>query len=171
MSLFDNVKPIPDWESYGITKDGLIYRIGKAKGAKVGKQIKPHLHTKIGYLTVRLYQKDKQKTFDVHRLVAITYFGEIPFGMDVCHKNGIKTDCRLDNLRVGSKSSNEMDKIDHGTSNRGERNGNNKYSESLIKTAKNRIAAKEDIKEISQSLGINIRHLKNIKNGYKWKWL
>ena len=129
-------RPIPGWENYGISEDAEIIRLVARKGAQKGLVLKQHIHKTRGYLTVRLYDRDRQRTFDVHRLMALTFLGDVPNGMQVCHKNGIKTDCKLKNLRVDTMSSNQMDRALHGTSNRGERFGRNKYTEAQIKKVK-----------------------------------
>lgn len=164
--------PIPGWENYGISKAGVVARIkGGVRGASPGLVLSQHKHKTRGYLTVRLYDKSRQKTFDVHRLMAMTFFGEVPKGMHVCHNNGIKTDCRLLNLRIDTAASNAHDKILHGQTNRGERNGKNKYSEDQIKDLKRRILNGETDESIAEYFGMSSSHVKNIRNGYKWKWL
>jgi hypothetical protein len=164
--------PIPNWESYGVSKDGFVARIkGGVRGASVGLVLSPYMHKTRGYLMVRLYDRDRRKTFDVHRLVAMTFLGDIPSGMHVCHNNGIKTDCRLSNLRIDTVVSNSNDKILHGRTNKGEKNGKNKYSEDQIKDLKLRILNGETNKSIANNFGMPLSYVRNIRNGYKWKWL
>lgn len=66
-------------------------RVGEVIGSK-------HLQ---GYLTVRI---DK-KSYLLHRLVWLYVYGEFPKGL-IDHKNRIKTDNRVSNLRVVSYSAN-----------------------------------------------------------------
>jgi hypothetical protein len=164
--------PIPEWENYGVSKTGEVARIkGGVRGATVGLVLSQHQHKTRGYLTVRLYDKGRQKTFDVHRLVAMTFLGSIPDGMQVCHNNGIKTDCRLSNLRIDTVVSNAKDKILHDKTNRGEKNGNSKYSVDQIKDLKLKILNGETDKAIAKYFEMPLSHVRNIRNGYKWKWL
>ena len=164
--------PIPNWENYGVSKNGDVARIkGGVRGATPNLVLKPFMHKTRGYLTVRLYDRERQKTFDVHRLVAMTFLGDIPNGMQVCHNNGVKTDCRLSNLRIDTIVANSHDKILHNKTNRGEKNGKNKYSENQIKDLKLRILHGETDKSIAKEFGMPQSHVKNIRNGYKWKWL
>jgi len=163
--------PIPEWECYGISKDAQIVRLRKNKGAVVGLILKQFIHKTRGYLTVRLCDKDRQKTFDVHRIMAITFLGDIPEKYEVCHNDGNKTNCKLENLRVDTKSSNQMDRALHGSSNRGENYGRNKYSEDLIRNIKLEIKKGIDIAQISNMFDMSSAYIRAIKNGHKWSWL
>ena len=163
--------PIPNWDAYGISKCGEIIRLKKAKGAQVGKTLKHHVHKERGYLIVRLYQDKKAKSFDVHVLMAMTFLDYPKKGYQVCHNNGIKTDCRLENLRVDTASGNQMDRLTHGTSNRGEQNARNKYSTEFIKQIKLMLAQGDSCKSISEATQVSQTYIRNIKNGYKWAWL
>lgn len=120
---------------------------------------------------VRLYDRGRQNTFDVHRLMALTFLGGVPDGMHVCHNNGVKTDCRLSNLRVDTVSSNCMDKSAHGTDNRGERHYNSKYKVELILEIKKKLAAGARPSAVAREYGMSPAYVGSIKNGYKWNWL
>lgn len=163
--------PIPNWDAYGISKCGAIVRLKNAKGAKVGKELKQHLHKKRKYLMVRLYQDKKAKSFDVHKLMAMTFLDYPKNGYQVCHNNGNRTDCRLENLRVDTVSGNQLDRSIHGTSNRGEGHGLNKYSLDTIKKIKKMLAQNDLCANISKVTGINQTYIRSIKNGYKWSWV
>lgn len=163
--------PIPEWENYGISEDAEIVRLVARKGAQKGLVLKQHIHKTRGYLTVRLYDRERQKTFDVHRLMALTFLGEISNGMHVCHKDGVKTNCCLGNLRIDTISSNEKDKVAHGTSNRGERFGRNKYTEAQVIEAKKLLAKKWMAKDVSVATGISLGSVKAISTGANWGWL
>lgn len=163
--------PIPNWENYGVSKEGEIARIKGGQGCTAGHILSQHKHKTRGYLTVRLYDKTRQRTFDVHRLVAITFLGEVPVGMHVCHNNGIKTDCRLENLRIDTIKSNFRDRIIHGQDIRGEKHGGNKYKTELILKIKRKIAQGIRSADIAREFGMSHTYIRHIKNGYKWKWL
>jgi hypothetical protein len=163
--------PIPGWDCYGISKCAEIIRLtGGVRGAAVGHVLKQHLHPKRGYLQVRLTNK-VAKTFDVHKLMAITFLEKPTKVHQICHNNGIKTDCRLENLRYDTKENNEKDKIFHGTSNRGQKNGMNKHDLKTIVDIKLLLMQGISSAKISQIVNIPSSQIRNIKNGYKWKWV
>ena len=62
-----------------------------------------------------LYTQGKNKIRYVHSLVAESFIGPRPEGMEVCHNDGDPTNNHLDNLRYGTSSGNELDKVRHGT--------------------------------------------------------
>lgn len=164
-------KEIPNWEAYAISKCGEIIRIGKAKGAKTNAVLKQQSPKSRPYLTVRLHCHGKAKSFDVHKLMAITYFGQIPKNMNVCHINGNAKDNRLENLRIDTRSSNEKDKILHGTSNRGTKNGQNKYNNETIIIVKSLIKSGARLTDVERFTQIPYATLRHIKNNTRWAWL
>jgi hypothetical protein len=164
-------KPIPNWEAYSISKCGEIIRTKAAKGARVNHVLKQQTHKTRPYLMVRLHCDGKAQSFDVHRLVAITYLGEIPKHLNVCHINGNSQDNQLENLRIDTRSSNEHDKFLHGTSNRGAKNGMNKHDVQTIIAIKKLLKNGVSSAEISRKFEIPSPQIRNIKNGYKWSWL
>lgn len=70
---------------------------------------------KDGRRKVFVYDESGRVERFVHVLVAEAFHGPRPEGMDTRHLNGDKTDNRPENLRFGSRSENELDKVRHGT--------------------------------------------------------
>jgi len=66
-----------------------------------------------GYLRVRL-APNHQKHLSVHRLVWQAFMGTIPVGLTINHLNGVKTDNRLRNLEVCTRSQNTQHAIKTG---------------------------------------------------------
>ena len=110
---YSNIKGYP---GYYISKRGILFtslkRVGvKGKGrGRRGTTIEVSDDWKKrcvsvksnGYLQCTLYRK----RFYIHRLVYEAWIGNIPNGYDIDHINGIKTDNRVSNLRVVSRSEN-----------------------------------------------------------------
>lgn len=63
-----------------------------------GRLIKQCLRN--GYMAVGLSKQGDSRPHSVHRVVVEAHFGRIPLGMYVDHRNGTKTDNRLENLRI-----------------------------------------------------------------------
>ena len=84
---------------YHVTKDGKIIRISDKK------ELKPSFDKK-GYLRIRLHvpllshNPDKRKPYKVHRLVAMYYLDDYSPQLQVNHKNGNKSDNRVENLEM-----------------------------------------------------------------------
>lgn len=73
-----------------------------------------------GYLRAKIVNR---KAHFVHRLVIEAFHGPSQKGMECAHLNGIRHDNRIENLKWVTPSENQMHRVLHGTSNRGERNG------------------------------------------------
>lgn len=66
----------------------------------------------------------------VHHLVLEAFVGPRPEGMVACHNDGNSFNNHVDNLRWDTRSNNERDKINHGTSRFGRPNVNRKLTQS-----------------------------------------
>lgn len=78
----------------------MVSNLGNVKSLNekhFGKILKP-LDCGHGYLCVWLCHNYKKQIITVHRLVALTFYGEPTEKLESCHANGIKTDNRLFNL-------------------------------------------------------------------------
>ena len=62
------------------------------------------------------YVQIGKKKYYVHRLIIETFIGHIPTGMVIDHINRIKTDNRLENLRVVSYRENNINSVRHDKS-------------------------------------------------------
>jgi hypothetical protein len=71
--------------------------------------------TKKGYFRTNLKENNgRSKTYMVHRLIALTFLGEIPINLQVNHINGIKTDNSIYNLEYVTNQQNR----DHAKENK-----------------------------------------------------
>jgi hypothetical protein len=117
-----------------------------------------------GYRTVNVGGGNKY----VHHLVLEAFVGPRPRWHEACHRNGIRTDNRLDNLRWDSAQSNQMDRVTHGTSNRGERCGSAKLTELQ---ALEIMASKDPGCQLAQRYGVAQQTICNIRKGRRWTHL
>ena len=97
-------KDIPGYEGrYQVSTLGFVRSIMRKK---------PHVLTLRTYNNSPYYKVQlidaagKRKWHRVHRLVYITFFGQIPDGMVIDHISGVKTENAIDNLRAVSVADN-----------------------------------------------------------------
>ena len=88
---------------YAVDTDGNVWSFwfGKERILKSAKDGK-------GHLKVILCKDGKHKTVAVHRLVAIAFILNPENKPEINHKNGIKTDNRIENLEWVTSSENKI---------------------------------------------------------------
>lgn len=163
-------KPIPGWPEYQINEAGQITRVVPACGTRIGR---PLLWQRLpsGYAKVSLCRNSKRHEYLVHRLVVETFIGQIPDGMDVCHNDGNKQNNHVSNLRIGTRRENMADTVRHGTSNRGERCGTNKYPATFIADLKRALLSGAHVPALNRKTGVPRSTLYGIRSGAIWGWL
>ena len=138
------------------------------KRIRYGRVIKPRLQNN-GYCVVWLSRNGKVKACTVHRLIAKTFIENPKNLYCVNHKNGDKTDNRVDNLEwctSGENLKHAYDKL-----NRVHRKGKKIFCVELNRTF-------ESIKDASEKLKVNQSAIGNViagrakhAGGYSWKEL
>ena len=115
-------KEIPGWQGYYEVSDhGRVRSVGRvvqlSNGATRrlnGKLLRPAANNV--YPRVVLCRNKERHTHYVHTLVLLAFVGERPAGMECLHKDGNPKNNRLENLRWGTPSENNLDIIAHGNS-------------------------------------------------------
>ncbi len=134
----DGTRVVVGFPGYVISREGKIWssRLGRNQA---GDPRTPVLRSialiknNHGHLFVHLYRGNgiKHKRY-IHRLVAEAFIGPCPEGMECRHLDGDPANNNSDNLAWGTKIENQADRILHGTSNKGTRNGQSKLTESEV---------------------------------------
>jgi hypothetical protein len=100
---FSGYQASNDWLVRSVDREVIDGRSGgtfkKVRGKVLAQYVGAH-----GYYTTCV----KDKTRPVHRLVAAAFLGDFAPGMEVNHKNGVKTDNRLENLEMVTRSGNAL---------------------------------------------------------------
>jgi len=105
-------KPVLDYENtYAVSDMGHIKRIAPGSSTYAGRIIKPVVN-KRGYCQVNLHRDGKAKKMSVHALVLEAFAKPRPRGREANHKNGNKSDNRIQNLEWVTPKENVRHAID-----------------------------------------------------------
>ena len=158
-------KPIASYEDCYEVSDH-----GRVKSLRRGIILSPILNG--GYFFVSLCVDGIVKINYIHKLVLEAFVEPRPPGTECCHGDGVKTNNKLENLRWGTRSENQMDRVKHGVSNRGERCGSSKLTEWDVgwirKFLKHGFAGQ---RYLARVFGVNEATIRKIKKRERWGWL
>lgn len=154
------VKVIPVALAYEIDESGNVRRIGSKRF------LQPCVLKRGRYLAVALWQNNKGRTWPVHQLVALAFHGPRPsVRHHAAHDDGDKMNNHWTNVLWKTKEENEADKIKHGRTNRGERNGSAKLTDAQASEIKARLAAGESPVSVAKDYPVSISTIQQIKRG------
>ena len=123
-----------------------------------------------GYFGVLLYDAEgNAKRFTIHSLVAASFIGPRPHGMQINHKNGVKTDNNSENLEYCTQSQNM--KHAHATglqSNVGERHSRSKLTNADVISIRQRVKNGETQTAIAKEYGMDQSAISNVVRGRNW---
>lgn len=156
------MKDIPGYEGrYSITEDGRVWSY--PKHFKKGKFL---IACGNRYLHVELWKNNKGKLIHVHRLVAITFL-ENPLNLPmVNHKNGIRTDNRVENLEWCTNDYNMRHAALTGLIPKGEKNPASKLSEAQVLDIRGSTITQ---KALAQKYCVSLRLVWLIRSRRLWK--
>jgi hypothetical protein len=158
---------------YEVSSDGDVRSIPRGGVTSYGKRMYggnelKHISTSSGYPSVNLTKKGFRKQFLVHRIVLESFVGPAPEGMEACHQNGVRSDCRLSNLRWDTRSNNALDKRNHGTWQGGENNGNTSLkNKEAIEIRKSKLSAEK----LSKIYNVSKTTIYRIKHKELWQYV
>lgn len=123
-----------------------------------------------GYYEVMLSWANELSMKRVHLLVLEAFKPPRPTGMEGCHRNGQKADNSGENLRWGSKASNQEDKEKHGTVLRGNSHPNARINDVDAERARDiRAVTGAEYSCIGAYLGMSALNVGKIVRGERWK--
>lgn len=122
-----------------------------------------------GHRCVVLCRENQPHTQRIHRLVLEAFAGPAPSGMCARHLDGNPKNNRIDNLTWGTMLENSADRIRHGRSNKGERHGISKLTDSkVIKMREIRRLTGESYSAIGAKFGVSYRTAGRAIRGESW---
>ena len=164
-------KAIPGFEGiYDVSDLGRVRRLYDG-GESGWRLLNPSLNkTGTGYFQVTLHAGEKvRRSALVHHLVAEAFIGPKPSPeMLVCHNDGDSRNNKANNLRYDTFSANQLDRIRHGTHNKGERHGNSKLSDEQVAEIKRRYA-KGGSRALAEEFGVARHTITRIAAGKTWQ--
>jgi len=113
-------KPIPDFPGYEVSDHGRVrsyHRRGGKNRWFIANEPQRILLSgaQTEYKSVNLHTPNgKRRQWRVHQLVALTFLGPCPDGLEVCHLDGNAINNNLENLRYDTRRANVQDAIRHG---------------------------------------------------------
>lgn len=150
-------KSVVGCDKYEVSNAGRIRRSKPAKGAVVGLVMAPQIG-KEGYVRV---MARGFTTKLVHRIVANAFLGDIA-GKDINHINGIKSDNRVENLEICSRSHN----MEHAIRCLGTKIS--KLTADCVKEIRKLNSYGLASKEIANAFGVSKTSICYIVNGKTW---
>lgn len=173
-------KPVVDWDGmYEVSDMGRVRSVARVvphatSGTLTIKQreMKQGANGR-GYKQVWLCRGGEYTPKLVHRLVLEAFIGPCPDGMECCHGNGERRDNRLSNLRWDTRSANQLDKDQHGTSRRGEQSSLAKLTQRQVNEIRYRYkkgCRANGGRALASEYGVSDSQISRIVAGKRWSW-
>lgn len=164
-----NIHGFPD---YTVSRCGRVFslpRIRKCEGRSDfrinGRELRAGT-TKAGYKMVALGRGNCRY---VHRLVAESFLGPCPDGLEVCHNDGNPANNHISNLRYGTRKENTEDSRRHGTMRVGEDRHTSKLTEAQVAAVVNAAySGWGHAARMARQLGVSPNTIYDILNGRTW---
>jgi len=124
----------------------------------------------MGTTTTRGYgqiESDTKKYY-AHRASYQAFVGEIPEGMNVCHRCDNRFCVNPSHLFLGTQKDNLQDMKRKGRSTIGEKNARSKLTEKQVQQIKNGLRSGLKEKYLANLYGVCRQSINNIKNGRVW---
>ena len=150
----------------------LVSNMGNVKRQDKNANLKQRTH-RDGYMLLVLCVGCKGRSFQVHRLVATAFIANRKNKEQVNHKNGIKSDNRLENLEWATRSENTIHAYNTGLISWARRDtskcGNFKIGESEARDIKfNCGKGMLDRKHFAEKYNISVSAVGHIVTGRRW---
>lgn len=132
-----------------------------------GTDLKPSLSR--GYHLVQVCRDGRIYCRGVHVLVLEAFVSPRPSDAhQACHRDGVRSNNALSNLRWDTQAGNFSDMVEHGTRRRGITHHNSKLTPDQVRSIR---ADPRTLKAIAAEYGVTFTNVQQIKTRASWAWL
>lgn len=162
--------PVNGFPGYFVTPEGQVWSTRRSDGTSdaVAAHVLNGSPSK-GYPRVTLSVAGRCQRFFVHRIVAETFLGPCPGGLEVAHLNGNRRDSRLTNLRYVTRSENHLHKIAHGTMPMGDSHPGRSITEKIARRIGKRLEEVGSCSRVAEEFGTTAGVVSHIAMGRTWR--
>lgn len=164
-------RPVVGHEAdYEVSNMGRIRRISRARRAVPGSIIVAVPNDK-GYLYVGLHRDGRQRTVAVHKIVAIAFMNPpLNARWEINHIDGVKANCRLENLEFSTRLANIRHAWAMGLMPRGEKRGHAKLSDDQVREIRRRHGVGGVSKTaLAREIGVSFHTIFDVLAGRTWR--
>lgn len=123
-----------------------------------------------GYLVMRPYRRPDRRTVAIHRLVALTFLGPCPEGLEVNHIDGNRTNNAVSNLEYVTHHENVLHAWEHGDiCRKGENNNRAKLTEDDVRAIRAAYEAGASTRVLAKQYGLNQSAIWRAVSRKSWK--
>ena len=161
-------RTIRGWPRHQVSDNGQVRIARQALRGRRPGIVNPWV-AKVGYLMVNLYDGGKRKKAYVHQLVCGAFHGPAPSPKhEVGHRDGARTNNRVDNLRWVTRIENCDDSAIHGTRLRGEHQNGAKLTAATVLEIRRLAAAGVMQKDIAARFGVSASAIWHVIRRNTW---
>jgi len=169
------VRDLPGVPGYRVGSDGSVWTCKGGFGGRILTSTWRRMSTPITSIYPKVSICDGaggKRDAHVHTLVLETFVGPCPPECDVArHLDGNPSNNALSNLRWGTFTENESDKVLHGTKARGEKIFGARLTEKAVTEIKGRVGAGATVEKIAEDYGVHVCTIYRVLNGKTWAWM
>jgi hypothetical protein len=157
-------RPVVDYPNNRVSSFGRIMRIDKKN---IWRIVYPYLHHS-GYSGITFRLGDKKRSTFVHIVVAETFLGSRPPGLECCHADDVKANNMLANLRWDTHKANLADSLKNGKRAMGESASCRKLGSHQVDEVRRMSNNGMSPSEIATVIGITCSNVQAILTGKIW---
>lgn len=171
--VFEEWRPVVGYEGwYEVSNLGRARRVKPMNGARLGKCL-AIVNEPTGYVHYHLSKDGVDRTIHVHTMVALAFIGPRPPKMEINHRDGVKTNNRLENLEYVTSRENTMHSFDvlgqRERQPRGEKHYKTRLTEAQVRDIKFAELGRGGQTRLAERYGVTIATISAIRLGKVWQ--